>query len=259
VSFRVVFPEDYCSGSSSSTRVCDSDQTAAWTLVRHTDGNTHPADDNLCGTAVYGTAVYGTAQQSASWSVDFEEAVPEYDQFMFASRDCEMWIVMTKEEAIGSDGMREYANAQLNIMRGSASDSAYTTNGFRRRVCGEAPHEDPWIQHQGTAHNQCDAIYINNNYAACGGNGVGALHGGLDVYVRNSAAPVGINPELPLLPSGTCSLTDTVHVGVAMGPAPRMKVCNESEWRDHDLICGECKVRVPDLTMYEGRCDKFCP
>jgi hypothetical protein len=169
-----------------SSHACDSDRTAHWTHVRHTDGNTHPANDNLCG-----SHVYGTPRVSESWSVDFEQTVPGYDEFLFASGDCDKWIVMTKAEAIGSDGMREYSNAQLNVMRGSASGSSFTTNGYRRRVCGQQAHEDPWIQYQNAGHNQCDAIYVNNGYPACGGNGVGAQHGGLDVYIRNSATATG--------------------------------------------------------------------
>ncbi len=63
----------------------------------------------------------------------------------------------------------------------------------------------------------------------------------------------------PSSSSGSVSFTDSVQVGVAMGPSPHVRVCNESEWTDHDLVCGECKVRVPDLSgAYEGRCDNFC-
>eukprot|EP01043_Picozoa_sp_COSAG02_P085799 COSAG02_NODE_23379_length_720_cov_1.508857_1_plen_210_part_10 len=78
---------------------CDSEEGATWTLVRYTDGNVHPAQDNLCGTEEYGT--HGS---TASWSVVFDTAVPGWDQFMFASGDCNRWIVMPKEQAIGHDG-----------------------------------------------------------------------------------------------------------------------------------------------------------
>jgi hypothetical protein len=70
----------------------------------------HPATDNLCG-----THVYGTPGESVSWSVNFEEAVPNWNEFLFASGDCSLWIVMTKCEAIGCDGMRTYSNTQLRV------------------------------------------------------------------------------------------------------------------------------------------------
>eukprot|EP01043_Picozoa_sp_COSAG02_P046470 COSAG02_NODE_4349_length_5466_cov_31.632569_3_plen_1141_part_01 len=159
-----------------SSHACDSNGNAAWTLVRHTDGSCHTATDLLKGTDEYGT--YG---QSSPWSVKFEETVPGWDQLMFASGDCTRWIVMTKEEAIGHNGRREY-NGQLSMLRGSASESAFTTNGIRR----SAFLEDPWIL---LSHEQCDAVYCANAYPACSGNGVGAQHQGLDVYIRRSEAP----------------------------------------------------------------------
>ena len=45
--------------------------------------NGHPATDNLRGTDVYGTPAV-----TSEWSMNFEEAVPGWDEFMFSSGDC---------------------------------------------------------------------------------------------------------------------------------------------------------------------------
>jgi hypothetical protein len=182
-----------------SCPACDSDEMTTWTLVRHTDGNKHPARDHIMG----GTVHYGTPYESTSWSVEFEQAVPEYDQFMLASGDCEKWIVMTKAEAIGNNGMRTYSGQQLHMIRGAFSSEPFTTMGYRRVATGGGRPEDPWIQWTNRAHDQCDAVYVGD-YEACSGNGVGAHHDGLDVYIRNSAENPGPGSFTSLQPTSIC-------------------------------------------------------
>ena len=76
-----------------------------WSLVRHApdDGTTwHPATDQLAGTHIYGNPKSGSFNHGGYWSVNFEEAVPNYDEILMATGDCSSWIVMKKEELVGS-------------------------------------------------------------------------------------------------------------------------------------------------------------
>ena len=72
--------------------------------MRHAPGGYstwHPATDNLMGTDVYGDSSTGPMSRSA-WSIPFEGAVEEYDEFLFSSGDCSSWLIAKKEEVIGS-------------------------------------------------------------------------------------------------------------------------------------------------------------
>ena len=74
-----------------------------WTLVRHAPGgvNTwHPATDNLVGTEVYGDYTTGPMSRRP-WSIDFELAVPVFDEYLFSSGDCTIWLVAKKQDVIG--------------------------------------------------------------------------------------------------------------------------------------------------------------
>ena len=76
-----------------------------WSLVRHVNDDSgiwHVASDHLAGTQIYGNPRRGTFSQSGHWSINFEEAVPGYDEFLFATGDCSNWLIMKRDELVGS-------------------------------------------------------------------------------------------------------------------------------------------------------------
>ena len=75
-----------------------------WTLVRHAPGGSstwHTSNDNLAGTDEYGDSATGPMSRSA-WTIPFESAVTGYDEFLFSSADCGLWLIAKKTEVIGS-------------------------------------------------------------------------------------------------------------------------------------------------------------
>jgi hypothetical protein len=143
-------------------------------LVRRTSGNAHPAKDLLAGTETYGTA--SPNPQAATFSVAFETVVPGWNQFLLATGDCNHWMVMTKDAAIGTF----VSNQKKEVLRSHDKNTPYEASVYRR----QGKLEDPWIQY-GASHSQATALYVENNYPANGGNGEGKKYHGLNVYVRN--------------------------------------------------------------------------
>ena len=75
-----------------------------WSLVRHAPGGYdkwHPATDNLAGTDVYGNPANGPMSREA-WSIVFDVAVSGYDEFLFSSGDCSMWLIVKKDQLAGT-------------------------------------------------------------------------------------------------------------------------------------------------------------
>ena len=76
-----------------------------WSHVRHViddSGVWHVATDHLAGTHIYGDPRRGTFNQNGHWSINFEEAVPGFDEFLLATGDCSNWLIITKAQVIGS-------------------------------------------------------------------------------------------------------------------------------------------------------------
>ena len=65
-----------------------------------------------------------------------------------------------------------------------------------------------------------------------------------DGSVTRDGWMICVTPCTPPSPSSGVRFTDSVQVGVAMGPSPHARVCNESEWTGHDLVCGEDGLAV---------------
>ena len=66
--------------------------------MRHVVGGTwFPLDDDLLGVDLVGNPYY----DHHSWSLNFEEKVPDFDEFLFATVDCAKWLITTKFQAIG--------------------------------------------------------------------------------------------------------------------------------------------------------------
>ena len=91
----------------------------SWTKVRHVPpGNEwHPATDNLAGTDVYGDL----SNDSLAWSINFEDAVKNYNQFLFASGDLSVWLIATVDAVIGSN----YGAEAREIITSSISTEPY--------------------------------------------------------------------------------------------------------------------------------------
>ena len=49
----------------------------------------------------------------------------EVDEFLFASDDKKYWLVVSREELIGADGDKLYANAPVTVIASSASCEPY--------------------------------------------------------------------------------------------------------------------------------------
>eukprot|EP01050_Picozoa_sp_SAG11_P033950 SAG11_NODE_11773_length_739_cov_0.823438_1_plen_166_part_10 len=147
---------------------------SGWTLVRRTSGNTHQATDDLAGTDVYGTPS-NDPLSGGSFSVNFEDTVPGWNEILLATGSCNHWMVMTKDAAIGE----WYDGSQRQILRSHTSPSTpYTAGEYRR----QGNNEDPWLCYT-TRHDQATALYVEGNYPAARGNGQGAQNNGLNVYI----------------------------------------------------------------------------
>ena len=75
-----------------------------WTLVRHAPGGYdkwHPATDDLAGTEAYGDSAKGPMSREA-WSIVFDTAVSGYDELLFSSGDCTLWLIVKKEQLAGT-------------------------------------------------------------------------------------------------------------------------------------------------------------
>lgn len=158
---------------------CDGLFGGGWTRVRHVEaGNTwHPARDRLSGTETYG----GEGHDS-SWSVSFASRVPNFDQFLFATGDCQKWLAADKDEVIGE----YYANSPRRILASSTSDTPYHARWYNRA----GALEDPWISltDHGDAIGRGDILYGENRFGHAHAANVLPFHDGADVYIRASGS-----------------------------------------------------------------------
>ena len=78
---------------------CGGIDEVGWVLVRHipSTSNWYPIDDNLAGVETYGSP----ETNENTWSIKFEDAVPGYDEFLFATGDCNYWLITSKYQAVG--------------------------------------------------------------------------------------------------------------------------------------------------------------
>jgi len=150
--------------------------TEGWTPVRHTPkgNNWHKATDQLRGTEVYGSSGNNTVQ----WSIEFETAVPGYNEFLFATGDKELWLMATKAQVIGY-----YSNAPRIIMK-SSEGGVKQARWYRRQNV----REDPWISltDHHDAIGQGYILYGGNNYGGSQASKILPIHDGADVYIRKS-------------------------------------------------------------------------
>jgi len=147
-----------------------------WNLVRHVPaGNAwHPATDQLRGTDVYGSPDGPLA--SSPWTTAFSST--PFTEFLFATGDCEHWLIATRESVLGW-----YANAARPIKMSSKSSSPHAARWYRR----QGNKEDPWIStiDHGPAIGQGEIVYGEQSFGSTHANTVLSQHDGANVFIRN--------------------------------------------------------------------------
>ena len=145
-----------------------------WKLVRWVPpGNTwHPATDQLSGTEEYGNP----GDKTSPFSVSFNQM--DFNQFLFATGDCEKWLIATKESVVGSDFQAFYSNANRDILKSSLSPEPHQAKWYRRQV----QQIDPWISltDHGPARSADDILYGGKSANTHSGNS----YNGVGVYIR---------------------------------------------------------------------------
>merc|ERR550539_1709923 len=149
--------------------------SGGWKRVRHVPQGTtwHPVNDNLLGTGSYGNQNDDTNAWSIPWSIE------EFDEFLFSSGDKKYWLVVSKEELIGADGGKLYADSPITVIASSSSCEPYQAKMYKRVTNGE----DPWVSienHWPIADNQM--VYGENSLNHH--NQILRAHGGMDVFIR---------------------------------------------------------------------------
>jgi len=149
-----------------------------WTLVRRVQSgnNWHPATDHLTGTDVYGTPGVETA--NVTFSVDFETAVPGWDQALMITGDRDLWMVMDRTE-IAKNGNP----ANFEVLASSEDPSGPTYPQMYHR----APNaEDPWLSlvDHATAVGAGKILYGGNSFNGAHATNVLPVHNGANVFIR---------------------------------------------------------------------------
>ena len=79
----------------------------------------HPATDDLWGTQQYGDPEDDSGPWSVLWKLE------ETDEFLFASGNMKYWLVVSREELLGSNGDKIYYHAPITVMASSYSSEQY--------------------------------------------------------------------------------------------------------------------------------------
>jgi len=110
-----------------------------WKLVRRAapaQGVWHQATDQLVGIDEYG--VYdNNITSDNSFSINFEQAVPDFDEFLFMTGDSTMWLVASRWSITGEF----YTNQNRPILASSLNSSPHQALWYRRY----GSPEDPWV------------------------------------------------------------------------------------------------------------------
>ena len=118
------------------------DGSGGWRLVRRVPSGDywHPGKDDLAGTETYGPARILTDPKDneigTGWSINFERAVPGYNEVLFATGDNKVWLITTKD-AIGGSMVSPpvfYEDQRRPILKSSKSPSApHMTRWYNRQ------------------------------------------------------------------------------------------------------------------------------
>merc|ERR1712098_166659 len=91
-----------------------------------------------------------------------------------------MGMRATKNDIIGNDGLKLYANEDIKIISSSRSCSPYTAKMYKRKT----NDEDPWLSLRDHWDSPNDVMYGENRNI--GHNNVRDHNDGMDVYIRCS-------------------------------------------------------------------------
>ena len=80
----------------------------------------------LRGDETYGDPEDDSQQWSVAWNTE------DYQEFLFTSVDLEYWMIVSKEELIGSDGSKWYSNEPITITASSESDTPYQGKDYNK-------------------------------------------------------------------------------------------------------------------------------
>ena len=124
-----------------------------WTLVRRVPASYdlwHPAKDNLYGSDMYGFHHYDANSEcedcGGPWSIHFENAVPGYDEILFANGDASQWMIMSRAQVEPrSLGYNRIAT------KSSLNPEMHLTGNIWQRPKEDPGHggnygDDPWIE-----------------------------------------------------------------------------------------------------------------
>lgn len=174
---------------------------SGWKLVRRVQRGSawHPATDRCAGSETYETdKATDDPTADVTFSVNFEEAVPGYDELLFTTGDGIVWLITTKDALGGSFNGQFYANEQRNILRSSNNDNPYTAAWYNRK----GNLEDPWISviDHAEAIDAGMLVYGENSFDWPSHRKVLRAHNGANVFVRKK----GSFPDQPPRSSSAC-------------------------------------------------------
>jgi hypothetical protein len=177
-----------------------------WTLVRRVPaGNAwHPATDGLVGTDVYGTYSSNPVDNNigTGWSINFESAVPGYNEFKFATGNEQVWLITTKA-AIGGllvTPNEFYSYALRDIIASSDSSTPYQARWYYRST--DPP--DPWIT-VGDNDPANKILYAEASYSGAPQINILNSRNGANVFIRTDG--------------GVCTACVAGKYKIAMGSA----------------------------------------
>merc|ERR1719478_1135366 len=163
-----------------------------WTVVRHIPACTlgwHLATDHLAGTQEYGNQTNLKYNAPDPWSVIFSHI--HFDEFLFATADCEIWLIATRAAVMGD----EYEEAVRPIAYSSIQPNGPSSARWHNR---QDKKGDPWISlvDYKNALNSGEVVYAEagmggeNAKKGLPGGATQALpvHGGANVYIRHKEA-----------------------------------------------------------------------
>jgi len=154
-----------------------------WRLVRRVKQGTtwHPATDSLAGTETYGT-------YTSDYTADETFSVPfgDFDEFLFASGDDQLWLITDKNAVGGILTGEYYSDVARNIKKSSTSETSYTATWYNRVTTATTNHEDPWISVSN--HNANDMVYGELGVSIH--TTVISTRNGANVFVRSHPKPM---------------------------------------------------------------------
>ena len=197
-----------------------------WKLVRSLKPNAtswHAATDDLAGTDVYGDPWTGI---DGSWSIRFNGAVPNYNQFLFLVGNCQTWLITTVDSAIGMN----YVNSPRSIIKSSVSPYAYSARWYNRYNV----ETDPVLSttdHVADDEDNPNLVYREKDYMYFESNGSAPVQPnwahGLYVYIRKDASidEGTYPPDSSLYVEPKCTRVAKCQDVQCRGTLPQVSLC----------------------------------